>query len=400
MTAEYYVWLQLCLGFANDAVSRVLANYGTAKNFHSAPDSERIAKCRLNKRQIAKLHSVPRKDVFNILNECQKSGINIITPEDAMYPEGLQNIPDLPAVLYVKGNLPEMNSVPVISVVGPRRVSQYGEKCAYVISNTLADCGFIIVSGGAVGGDTAAHLGALDAGAKTVAVLGCGINCDYLKANEQLRERISNNGCLVSEYPPSMGVKRGAFQQRNRILSGLSDGVVVVEGGKTSGTLITARCAVEQGRDVFVIPGSPYLPQYEGSNRLLSEGAKPLLDINGIIEEYTFKYPAVIRNAEVKIPMPRPEREYNTASEVIPQVQDKQQSAQVNISIDMSMLSDCAKSIADFLQRSGFTEFTVDDIIDNTGLDVNSVLSAVTEMEIFGILKTLPGGRFNILKDV
>lgn len=400
MTAEYYVWLQLCLGFANDAVSRVLANYGTAKSFHAAPDSERIAKCRLNKRQIAKLNAIPRKEVFNILNECQKSGINIITPEDEQYPKSLLNIPDPPAVLYVKGKLPEMDSVPVITVVGPRRVSRYGEKCAYVISKTLAGCGFTVVSGGAIGGDTAAHLGALDAGAKTVAVLGCGINCDYLKANEQLRERISNNGCLISEYPPSMGVTKGAFQQRNRILSGLSDGVVIVEGGKGSGTLITARCAAEQGRDVFVIPGSPYLPQYEGSNRLLSDGAKPLLDINGIIEEYIFKYPTVINSPEAKNPMPRPEQEYNGASEVILRVQDKQQSVQENISIDTSMLSADAKSIVEFLQRSNFTEFTVDDLVDNTELDVNSVLSAVTEMEIFGILKTLPGGRFNILKDV
>ena len=187
MRAEYYIWLQLCLGFATETVGRVLAVYKTAKAFHDAPDSEKIKKCRLSKRQIERLHSIPRKEVFNILNECKRTGINIITPEDEQYPNRLFNIPDLPAVIYVKGELPPMEESPVISIVGPRKVSQYGEKCAYVISNTLASCGFTIVSGGAIGGDTAAHLGALEANSKTVAVLGCGINADYLRVNADLR---------------------------------------------------------------------------------------------------------------------------------------------------------------------------------------------------------------------
>lgn len=394
MTAEYYIWLQLCLGFATETVSRVLAVYGTAKEFYNAPDSEKIKKCRLNKRQIARLHAIPRKEVFKILNDCKSTGINIITPEDSEYPKRLLNIPDLPAVLYVKGKLPSMEQSPVISVVGPRRVSQYGEKCAYIISNTLASCGFTIVSGGAVGGDTASHLGALEAGAKTVAVLGCGINADYLRVNADLRERISQNGCLVSEYPPSMGVTRGAFQQRNRILSGLSDGVVVVEGSKKSGTLITARCAVEQGRDVFVIPGSPSLPQYEGSNGLLNEGAKPLLNINSIIEEYTFKYQSAIHSPNSVIPMPSSEPETVKAQDTIPDVNSS--FTEPKTEIDTSMLSLNAKSVVEVVEKLKISEFTVDDIVEHGDLSVNEVLSAVTELEIFGVLKAVAGGRFSL----
>lgn len=396
MTAEYYVWLQLCLGFATETVSRVLSSYGSAKAFHDAPDSEKIRKCCLNKRQIERLHSIPRKEVFKILNDCAKSGINIITPEDALYPQRLFNIPDLPAALYVKGELPSMEDVPVISIVGPRKVSEYGERCAYVISNTLASCGFMIVSGGAVGGDTASHLGALEAGANTVAVLGCGINAGYLKVNADLRECISKNGCLVSEYFPSMGVTRGAFQQRNRILSGLSDGVVVVEGSKKSGTLITARCAVEQGRDVFVIPGSPSLPQYEGSNGLLTEGAKPLLNINSIIEEYTFKYPSAIHSPKGIIPMPDTKPLIHKAPDVISQV-DITASGKKRTEVDTSMLSDCARAVVDASNHLKTTEFTVDDILEICSFNTDDVLGAVTELEIFGVLKAVPGGRFSLV---
>ena len=192
-----------------------------------------------------------------------------------------------------------------------------------------------------------------------------------------------------------MGVTRGAFQQRNRILSGLSDGVVVVEGSKKSGTLITARCAVEQGRDVFVIPGSPSLPCYEGSNSLLNDCAKPLLNINGIIEEYILKYPSAIHNPNAVIPMPSAEPEALKVPDVIPNVTSSQ--AEAKREIDTSLLSTDAATVLKAIENLTIPEFTVDDIVEKGNLEVNLVLGAVTELEIFGALKATSGGRFKLL---
>lgn len=407
MTAEYYIWLQEVLGYASETVGRVLNYYGTAKAFYLADDTEKIAKCRLSKAQAAMLHSVPRKKVFEILNECAKSGINIITPEAAEYPKRLLNIPDPPAVLYVKGTLPDTEKQPFISIVGPRKISDYGMRCAYVISNTLASCGFVVVSGGAVGGDKSAHLGAIDAGVPTVAVLGSGINSDYLKCNADLRERISQNGCLITEYPPSASPFKGAFPRRNRILSGISNGVVVIEGDLKSGTLNTARHANDQGRDVFVIPGSPALPQYEGSNRLIADGAKPLLSINDIIEEYVYLYPEAIHAPKDRIPMPSAEDSAKVAlsdeptppkTPKTPKTQNKENTVKKERpQVDKALLSESARQVFDAVEALKTNNgFTADDIAELGGLDIGAVLGGLTELEILGAITAQPGGRFTL----
>lgn len=395
MTAEYYIWLQEVLGYGSETFGRVLAKYKTAKAFYLADDSEKIAKCRLNKSQIARLHSVPRKKVFKILNECAETGINIITPEDERYPQKLLNIPDPPAALYVKGTLPDMERKPCITIVGPRKISDYGIRCAYVIANTLASCGFIVISGGAVGGDKSAHKGALDAGAPTVAVLGSGINDDYLKCNADLRETIAQNGCLISEYPPSASPFKGAFPRRNRILSGLANGVVVIEGDLKSGTLNTARHANDQSKDVFVIPGSPALPQYEGSNRLIADGAKPLLSINDIIEEYVGLYSGVIHAPKDRIPMPAIEVDNNKVSDKKVEVKEPSEHLPKQL-VDLSMLSDSAKQVYLVVKDKMDVTFTSDDIAEVGKIDIGAVLGALTELEIFGIIKAHPGGMFSL----
>lgn len=393
MTAEYYVWLQEVLGYGSDAVGRILSVYKTAKAFYLADDFEKIKRCRLNKSQIAKLHSVPRRKIFSILNECADSGINIITPEDKEYPKRLLNIPDPPAVLYVKGELPDVEKHPCITIVGPRDISEYGQRCAYIIANTLASCGFIVVSGGAVGGDKSAHLGAMESGAPTIAVLGSGINSDYLMVNADLRMNIAENGCLISEYPPSMSPFKGAFPRRNRILSGISNGVVVIEGDLKSGTLNTARHANDQGRDVFVIPGSPALPQYEGSNHLIADGAKPLLNINSIIEEYVQLYSGVIHLPKDNISMPKAEMkisESNVKAKLLVDTEEKKEPK----TIDTSCLSGSARLVYKTAKNFGKESFTADDVVEFGGFEIGSVLSALTELEIFGIIKACPGGSF------
>lgn len=393
MSAEYWIWLQQVLGYSSCSVGIIKAKYKTAKNFYLAPDSEKIAVCKLSKAQVSRLHKVTKRTVFNIINECNKTGITIITPEDKEYPERLLNIPDPPAVLYVKGKMADFDKLPVVSIVGPRKCSYYGEKCAYVIANTLASCGFMVVSGGAMGGDSAAHQGALDEGKPTVAVLGSGINSDYLKANSDLRARIAENGCLISEFPPSYGASRSSFPIRNRIISGLSNGVIVVEGSAKSGTLITARHASEQGRDVFVIPGSPSHSHYEGSNKLISDGAKMLLNINDVINEYRFLYPNIITMPSGIVSLPENDGGLTIATEQ--KIKGETEKPQCDTIKDDSCLSEQNKVIFNAaLQFNG--DFTVDDIVEHTSLDVGSVIGGLTELEIFGFVLSTCGGRYRI----
>ena len=393
MSVEYWIWLQQVLGYGNSAVGRVISQFSTAENFYKAPDSEKIARCHLSKSQIAKLHKVPRKEIAKIIKDSAKSGINIITPEDSVYPERLLNLPDPPAVLYVKGTRYDFNGNPAVAIVGPRKISDYGAGCGSVIANTLASCGFTIVSGGAVGGDSAAHNGAIEAGGYTIGVLGCGIEADYLKVNAELRRTISNNGCLVSEYPPFYKVTKGSFPQRNRIMSGLSNAVVILEGSVQSGTLITARHAAEQGKDVFVIPGSPTLPQYEGSNRLIADGARPLLNVTDIINEYIRLYPDKIHSPERKTPVNIKENRKTNKNVVVLTTDSGEK--RVTAKPDKSMLSDEAVEVLSVFENSG-ESFIPDDAIEGTDLSAGSVLGAVTELEICGFIEALPGGRYRL----
>ncbi len=402
MSTEYWIWLQKVLGYGSPAVSRVIASYGTAKQFYLADDSEKIAKCGLNKTQISKLHTVSRKEVFKVLQDCAKCGINIITPEDEAYPERLLNIVDPPAVLYVKGTRFDFNGIPAVAIVGSRKISDYGAKCAYVIADTLASCGFCVVSGGALGGDSCAHMGAINANGYTIGVLGGGIESDYLKANKDLRDEIARNGCLVSECPPFEGVCRGTFPRRNRIMSGLSNGVVVIEGDLKSGTMNTAKHALEQGRDVFAMPGCPSLKRYEGTNQLINDGAKMLLSTNVVINEYLHLYPDKIHEPEKKttvvdmvnnlkdVSLLQIRSEESETDIEEPEI-EKRQTAKP----DKGMLSDGAVRVLEVFENMSDT-FTSDDAVDKLSLSSGEVIGCVTELEICGFIEAVPGGRYRL----
>ncbi len=386
MTAEYWVWLSLVLGKGTDVVHNVVEFYGDAKAFYLADDKEKISKCRLSKAQAERLHKVSRKTVYNILKDSAENGIRIVTPQDNEYPSKLWSIADPPCVLYIKGQQLELNDKPTVAIIGPRKISDFGSMSANTIANSLASCGFIIVSGGAIGGDSAAHLGAIDAGGKTVGVLGGGILSGYLEMNADLRNRIAENGCLISEDPPFEKVKRGTFPKRNRILSGISNGVVVVEGSLKSGTMLTAKHANEQGRDVFVIPGSPSLPQYEGSNRLLRDGAKPLLEINDVINEYLYVYPRAIHKPKIQKSIPKQSVEITERVEATTKTKPQRN--------DLEMLSPNAKTVYNAVVELQNSMFYADDVIDKTGLDAGCVLASMTELEIFGFVSSVPGGMY------
>ena len=335
----------------------------TIKNIIDLKDAEKIL-------------SYDKNKIYKIIDDCVKNGIFVVTICDKNFPQRLRAIPDCPIALYVKGEFLDFDQLPVISIVGPRKISKFGEKAAFSLSKRISKSGMVVVSGAALGADTFAHKGALAVNAKTVAVLGCGICYDYLLENRFLREMISKSGCLVSEYPPFEPATKYSFPIRNRIISGLSLGTVVVEASLKSGSLITARLANEQGRDVFVIPGNPAIENYKGSNALLRDGAIPLLDANDIFNQYLSKYPEKI------------DVEKAFAEEKVKEVKKIEKNLHI-------VLSNEAKIVYNNLNSQ---KFIVDDLIA-LNLDDEQILTAITELEIEGLIKALPGGIYEVINN-
>lgn len=223
-------------------------------------------------------------DVASELRLCREHRIRPITPETADYPAGLRTIPDPPGVLFCRGELLPRDAI-ALAIVGTRHATQYGLRHAERLAEGLARAGFTIVSGLARGIDAAAHRGAIQAGGRTLAVLGSGLLRIYPPEHRTLAERVAENGALLSEAPIRSRPLRGAFPQRNRLISGLSLGLIVLEAGLRSGALISAHHALEQGREVFAVPGSIDSPVSRGCHQLLREGAKLVETIDDILEE-------------------------------------------------------------------------------------------------------------------
>jgi len=221
-------------------------------------------------------------------------GIRILTGQDVHYPSSLAQIPSRPPVLYLQGELIEEDEV-AVAIVGSRRSTEYGRGVAGDLAYDLASCGLTIVSGMALGIDTAVHRGALKASGRTLAVWGSGLDVLYPPQNRDLAERIPQSGALLSEFPLGTAPVPGNFPRRNRIISGISRGVVVVEAHERSGALITANFAVEQGREVFAVPGSVYLQGSRGCHRLIQMGAKLVEDAEDILEELRLQCPLPVR---------------------------------------------------------------------------------------------------------
>jgi len=239
-------------------------------------------------------------------NLCRRQNIGILTFADSAYPEKLRNIEDPPMVLYFKGKLPNWQAQPVIGVVGTRKASPYGLQTAQLLAAQISVCGGLVVSGVATGIDAASMEGALDAGCNTVGVVAGGVDVVYPAHNRALYQRTEKNGCILSQYPPGSRPFPGNFLQRNRIISGVSDGVLVVEAPEKSGALNTARHAFAQGRDLFVVPGNLGVDTCLGSNALLQEGAYAALSGWDVVKHYAPLYPGTVENHPVPMKKRRP----------------------------------------------------------------------------------------------
>ena len=386
MKELYWIWLQSALGFGSKYLLPLIERFGDAEHIFNATKDE------LNGVQISpqlrkKLLSKSLSSSEKILRECQENGISVISFASADFPDTLKQISTPPAVLYAKGDISLLGEETAICIVGPRHVSVYGKKAAFSLAARLSLCGFTVVSGGAIGCDSAAHSGVLSVGGKTVCFLGAGICSDYLKQNIKLRKEILKNGLLVTEYPPYYSASKYTFPVRNRLMAAFCLGTVVIEAADKSGALITANAAAEAGKDVFVIPGTPTSPEYMGSNKLLRDGAKPLLELSDIIVEYLPLYPHKIT----------PEKAYSRklsmkTEEKTEKVVEKPKEVKKIVKKSQENLSKNAKIVYNQLDKPIFYL----DELNRSELTNSEILAAITELELFEFIKALPGGKFGI----
>lgn len=413
--ARYWIWLQNALGYGAK-IKSIIDEYKSAKVLYDLGENEWKMSPVLSKRQVEKLICTDIDSSDAVINECVNNGYKIIDFDDEAYPKRLKEIINPPAVLYVDGQLPDIDSLVCIGMVGTRKASEYAIKAAHIMAKGITEAGALVVSGGALGIDTYSHMGALACGGKTVAVLGNGLGNDYLKANENLRNMIKQNGALVTEYQPNVPAGRTTFPMRNRIISGLSLGVLVVEAGVKSGSLITANLAIEQNRDVYAVPASIFSSDYSGTNKLISDGARLAINPINVVEAYEKDYPTLdlskIRNAS-EIVLDKSESELDTS--IVKKKTAKELSAKPtpdnnqvdekysfenlekgrenrrNIDEKVWLLEGNNKIVYDCIGED-FTQ--VDDIIEKSGLPVSQVLVALTFLEIKKVIISASGKRF------
>lgn len=283
----YYVWLSECKHLNNKKRKFLTELFGDAENVYRASESELLASITAYSEIFGRSGKFPSKfdkdlqQAEDSIKRAKDFGADIIAYDSPDYPEHLKEIADPPMVLYSRGEK-ELIKKPVIAVVGTRRSSQYGRWAAFEIAKRVAQCGIPVVSGMAEGIDSAAHAGCLSTGMGTVAVFGTGIDLCFPASNRKLCRQIVEEGLTLSEFSPGERGIAAYFPLRNRIISALSKSVIVVEGAIKSGSLITASLAADQGRDVFAVPGNINQPNSVGCNKLISEGAFPIMDLEEV----------------------------------------------------------------------------------------------------------------------
>ncbi len=281
---KYWVAFNAVQGIGPTRVRRLLNHFGDLEQAWLATPLD-LAAAGMDRRSIESIVAARAAlDLDALMDKAAASGVGILTWDDEAYPRLLRPIPGAPPVLYVRGSLTQADEW-AVAVVGTRHATSYGHEAAAALAGDLARHRITIVSGLARGIDGIAHRAALEAGGRTIAVLGCGVDVVYPPEHRRLASEIAERGALVSDYPLGTQPEARNFPPRNRIISGLSLGVLVVEGAADSGSMITAEYALEQGRDVFAVPGSIFAARSQGTNRLIQEGAKMVTSAQDILEE-------------------------------------------------------------------------------------------------------------------
>lgn len=367
MNDLYYIiriWLTLLAKPVSEVEKELIEVYGTIENAWF--ESEKINEVTIFKKDILNKRicdNAIKQKAISIYERCIKENIKIITSHCEKYPKNLLFIDNKPYVLYYKGKMPAEIGVDdkyLFSVVGSRHCSAYGRIIAYKFSNALSRCGIGIVSGMARGIDSEAHRGALSSNGYTIAVLGCGVDKIYPKEHLTLYNKISETGCVLSEYYPGYPIYKSNFPARNRIISGLSKGLLVVEATEKSGALITVNTAIEQGRSVMAIPGNINSDTSAGCNLLIREGAILITSYGEILDELNIKY---------------------------------------NESSDSEVwINGLSGSEADVIKAINKGNYTPNEICNYTKRNSGNVLSALTMLEIKGIVSKGLDGAYKVKK--
>jgi DNA processing protein len=404
--AVYWLWLQSGLGISSALrITEILEAFsGQAKNVYEASIYDRRLAGVFTNLQLNRLEKTALTQAEETERICGQKHIRIITAADVEYPPLLLQIINAPLLLFAAGNLACLRERLPIAMVGTRRADKKSTDIAARLSAELCRAGCVLVSGGALGIDSAAHYGALEAGGETVAVLGCGIDTDYLAENLNLRRRIAKQGAVVSEFPPGTPPAKYHFPVRNRIIAGMCLGTVVVEAGERSGSLITANCANEQGRDVFAVPGDALGSAYTGGNQLIKEGAKPVFSAMDILEEYEPLYPDLLNMRQAtrdlqrvygkpeEIPIEtKPKRAVRakTAAGSLKNERSEPPTAEGRTPKEENLvLSGSQQTILLALQKQ---PLQIDEIQRSTGLAAGELATAILMLEMDGRIAQSPG---------
>ena len=423
---KIWIWLQLVFGAANPRVWSVLNQFDDVEDAYVTLKSGEFRNITQN--EAKSILNTSLEQAENIINYCENKGYNIVTYEDDNYPDSLKGVFNAPIVLYCMGNIGILNENMAITIVGTRKPSAYSVSVAERICTELSKVGIIIVSGFAVGIDSMAHQSALKNKGSTVAVLGCGLDIEYPRNNHKVKKIIAQNGVVISEYLPDTPPNAPNFPKRNRILSGLSVGTLVVEAPNGSGSLITAECAIEQGRDVFCIPPANIFDnRYAGVIKYLRDGAIPTFSHLDIIYEYYTNFSHKLLTANLTNDY------YEQSTESVVYTKDKRESVDKLVrekkSSDVNALKE-EKSSEDIktakvktavspVKKSeevvvhDFSELNeeqlsviklmeqgikyADEISSKLNMEVYDLFPILTELEIMGIVKSLPGKAYDIV---
>lgn len=393
---KYWLWLTTRQGLGARGAYLVARHFGSPEAAYFA---DKTAYCAVE--GLRSFHPLLDKDLSKperILAQCYEKGIRILTFQDAAYPERLRNIDDPPLVLYCRGVVPNLNGL-AVAVVGTRKVSAYGIVQARKMGQGLSACGCTVISGGARGVDTAAMEGALQGASPIVGVLGCGVDVVYPPENKRLFERTMASGCLISEYPPGTSPLPEHFPVRNRIISGLSLGVLVVEAPESSGALVTANRALNQGRDVFTIPANVDSISCKGNLNLLRDGAIMVRDAWDVLQEYVHLYPEQIKRNACKPLMPEPQATGEKAPAEAAVEEPKNSASQTGEAqlARIRQLQGDERVLAQLLQAG---PMYVDGIVEETQLPAGRVLASLTLLEVKGIIRRSGNKRFELVPEV
>ena len=290
----YWIWLSLALTPGSDTFRKLLDKFDTAEAVYFASEQDIISCIGSRSRDFKSIKDKELTEALRIKDFCETKGVGILTYADNEFPQSLREIDTPPVLLYYRGKLPDFNTACMISMVGTRRLTDYGRKNAFRIGHDLAKVGAYIVSGMALGIDGVSHAGALSAGGINVAFLGSGIDVCYPPQHKRLAREIVKTGCVMTEYAPGSKPDKYNFPRRNRLIAGISAATVAIEGRETSGAIITARYAKKYGKTVYALPGNVDNKTSEVTNLLIKNGAKLITSADDIVRDFEFVYTGII----------------------------------------------------------------------------------------------------------